>query len=247
MEGPSFIARQVAKRIHKQSMPGQMVIHPVAIRYAFQGDLEASVLPVLDGLETQLSWYPQRHHSMVHRITRIGEALLALKEVEYLGAPRGGNPYERAERLMNHVLGELESRWHLKDVSGGLMARVKRLRTVILADMMAGKVTAEERERRWRDLTASYYVQQMSYYPRDYILREKNLPERMLETVERLEEDFTDRSHKFEPFHAVVQVGDPIVVGPQRDRDAGEDPVMAEVKQQLQSMLNTLAAERTPV
>jgi len=247
MEGPSFIARQVAKRIKKQSLPGEMVIHPVAIRYAFQGDMEAALLPILDEFEERFSWYPQHHLSLVQRITKIGETLLALKEMEYLGTPRNGNPYERAERLIEHVLGDLEARWELKDTSGGVMARAKRLRTVILADMMAGRVTPEERQRRWRDLSASYYVQQMSHYPRDYILREKNLPERVVETVERFEEDFTDQTHKFEPFHVVVQVGEAIVVSPHRDRAAEDDPVMVEVKQQLQSMLDEMAAERTPV
>ena len=76
---------------------------------------------------------------------------------------------------------------------------------------------------------------------------EKNLPERVIETVERLEEDFIDRSHKYEPFHAVVEVGEAIPVGPERDRDAAGDPIMAEVRRQLQSMMDGLAAERTPV
>jgi hypothetical protein len=128
-----------------------------------------------------------------------------------------------------------------------VIARVKRLRTTILADMIAGKVTPEERERRWRDLAACYYAQQMSHYPRDYILREKNLPERVVETVERFEEDFTDRMRVHEPFHCVIQVGEAIPVGTQRVRDAASDPVMAEVRRQLQSMINELAAERTPV
>ena len=83
--------------------------------------------------------------------------------------------------------------------------------------MVAGKVTPEERERRWRDLAACYYAQQMSHYPRDYILREKNLPERVVETVERFEEDFTDHMRVHEPFHAVIQVGEAIPVGTQRD------------------------------
>lgn len=247
MEGPSFIARQVAKRIQKQSLPGKMVIHPVAVRYAFQGDLEATLLPVLDQFEARFSWHPQRHLPLVRRITRIGEALLALKELEYLGSTQTGNPYERAEKLIHRVLGELEERWQLRDTSGGVVARVKRLRTVILADMVAGRVTPEERAERWRDLTASYYVQQMSLYPRDYILPEKNLPERLVETVERFEEDFTDQMPKFEPFHAVIKVGEAIHVGPQRDRSAKDDPIMVEVKQQIQSMLDELAAERPRV
>jgi hypothetical protein len=124
---------------------------------------------------------------------------------------------------------------------------VKRLRTAILPDMVAKQVTPEERERRWHDLAALYYAQQISHYPRDYILPEKNLPERVIETVERLEEDFTDKSHKFEPFHATVEIGEAIPVGPERDRAAAGDPVMDEVHRQLQTMMNGLAAERTPV
>lgn len=247
MEGPSFVARQAAKRLAKQGGSGQVVIHPVATRYAFNGDLEASLQPVLDRFETGFAWQPQHQLSLVERIDKIGRALLALKEVEYLGDPRDGNPYERAEELVRHLLTSQEEKWQVRDTSGSVIARVKRLRTAILADMVAGKVTPEERERRWQDLAACYYAQQMSQYRRDYILREHNLLERVVETVERFEEDFTDRATKYEPFHAVVEVGEAIPVGTQRDRRAETDPIMAEVKRQLQSMIDGLAAERTPV
>ncbi len=207
MDGPSFIARQVAKRLKKENKPGGVVIHPVATRYAFQGDLAKALGPDLDALETLLSWQPQRHLSMVDRIGKIGQALLSLKEIEFLGASRGGNLYERAEKLVEEVLTKLESDWHIADSSGSPIARVKRVRTAILPDMVAGRVSPEDRERRWRDLAAAYYVQQISHYPRDYILRDKNLPERVVETVERLQEDFTDKVSVHEPLHAVIQVG----------------------------------------
>lgn len=247
MDGPSFIARQVAKRLKKENMPGEVVIHPVATRYAFQGDLATAIGPDLDALERGLSWQPQKHLSLVDRIDKFGQALLSLKEIEFLGAPRSGNIYERAERMVEEILSRLEADWGIKDTSGSPMVRVKRLRTAILPDMAAGRVTPEERERRWRDLAAAYYAQQVSHYPRDYILREKNLPERVVETVERLEEDFTDHMSMHEPFHAVIQVGEAIPVGTQRVRDELGDPVMIEVRRQLQSMIDELAAERTPV
>jgi 1-acyl-sn-glycerol-3-phosphate acyltransferase len=247
MEGPSFIARQAAKRLKKLELPGQVVIHPVAIRYAFQGDVQATLNPALTELEKRLAWQPQKHLPLVERIDKIGKALLSLKEIEFLGAPRDGNPYERAEHLVQELLTKLESDWQIKDTSGSPTARVKRLRSAILPDMAAGRVTAKERERRWRDLAAAYYAQQISHYPRDYILREKNLPERVVETVERFEEDFTDHMRVHEPFHAVIQVGEAIPVGTQRSRDEGGDPIMAEVRRQLQAMINELAAERTPV
>jgi hypothetical protein len=153
----------------------------------------------------------------------------------------------RAETLVAELLGRLEAGWQIKDASGSVIARVKRIRTAILREMISGKVSQEERQRRWRDLATCYYVQQISHYPRDYILREKNLPERIVETVERFEEDFTDGMRVHAPFHATIEVGEAIPVGTQRERNGGSDPIMAEVRRQLQSMMNALAAERTPV
>ena len=247
MEGPAFVARQTAKRIKKNGQPGEVVIHPVAIRYAFDGNLEATLSPVLDEFETRFAWQSQRHLPLVERIGRVGNALLALKEVEYLGAPRSGNAYERAEFLVRELLAKLEAKWQIKDTSGSVISRAKRLRTAILADMIAGRVSPEERQQRWLDLAACYFAQQLSHYPRDYILREKNLPERVVETVERFEEDFTDQVRVHGPLRAVIQVGEAIPVGTHRDRDAPTDPIMAEVKRQLQSMIDGLAAERTPI
>jgi hypothetical protein len=247
MEGPSFIARQVAKRLKKEGKPGGVVIHPVTTRYAFEGDLASTLGPDLDALETDLSWQPQRHRPLVERIEMVGQALLALKEIEFLGTTTSGNIFERAEKLVEELLVRLEDAWDVKDRSGNAMIRVKRLRTIILPDMMAGRVTPEERERRWRDLAAAYYAQNISHYPRDYILREKNLPERVVETVERLQEDFTDVMTVHRPFRAVIQVGEAIPVGTERVRDELGDPIMAEVRRQLQTMINEMAAERTPV
>jgi 1-acyl-sn-glycerol-3-phosphate acyltransferase len=247
MEGPSFIARQAAKRLAKLEKPGGVVIHPVAIRYAFQGDVAATLEPILENLERRLSWQPQGHLSIVDRIGKLGQALLTLREVETFGEARSGNLYERAEKLVNHLLDKLEAEWKINDRSGSVIARVKRIRTAILPDMAAGKVTAEERARRWRDLADAYYAQQLSHYPRDYILRERNLPERVVETLERLEEDFTDVMTKNGPFHTVIQVGEAIPIGTQRARDELGDPVMSETRRQLQTMINEIAAERTPV
>jgi hypothetical protein len=247
MDGPSFIARQAAKRRAEQDPPGKVVIHPVAIRYSYDGDLEAALGPVLDKFEARFTWPPQRHRTLVERIGRIGEALLSLKEVEYLGSPRAGNPYERADFLVREVLSKLEKEWNIKDPPKSIVARVKLLRTKILPDLIEKKVNGDERERRWRHLSACYYVQQIAHYPREYILREKNLPERVLETVERFEEDFTDSSHKHSPLHCVIKVGEAIEVDTRRDRSAATDPITDAMAEQLQRMLSELAAERTPV
>jgi 1-acyl-sn-glycerol-3-phosphate acyltransferase len=244
MDGPAFVARQAAKRLVKSGDSRKVVIHPVAIRYAFNGDVEAAVRPVLDKLEQQLTWQPQRNLSLIERINKVASSLLALKEVEYFGEPGTGDPLDRAEHLIREMLAKLEAEWNIKDAPGGVIARVKRLRTVIVQGMIGSQLAPEERERRWRDLAACYYVQQISHYPRDYLNRQGSLPERFIETIERVVEDFTDKMPRFEPFHAVVEVGEPIAVSAHRDRSSAADPITGEIKRQLETMVSSLAAER---
>ncbi len=80
-------------------------------------------------------------------------------------------------------------------------------------------------------------------YPRDYVTRSDNLPERVFETVERFEEDLTDEVKAHGPMHVVIEVGEAIEVSPQRDRKAAADPVMQGIETQLGEMLGRLASE----
>jgi 1-acyl-sn-glycerol-3-phosphate acyltransferase len=246
MDGPGFIARQATKRREKDGKK-PVVVQPVAIRYSYDGDPYAAVAPDLARLEHNFTWEPQTHLSTVRRLRKLGEAILAVKEVEYLGGVRAGDPFDRAERLAMELLESLEDKWNIKDRSGGIVARVKNLRTAILPAMIEGDLSKAERAGRWRDLGACYYAQQMAHYPRPYVIDGPNLPERILETVERLEEDFTDSAVYHGPLHVTIDVGEPVVVEGQRDRTAKQDPAMAKVGGQLQAMLDALAAERTPV
>ena len=244
MDGTAFIARTAAKRREKLGTTGGVVVHPVAIRYFFQGDLETTVTPVLEEIESHFSWYPQGDKPIGLRLQHIGQALLSLKEIEYLGAARSGDFYERVDALIEDVLTKLERDWGIKEQAEGVVSRVKNLRTVIVPDLVNNSVSDAERQRRWKHLAACYYVQQMSHYPRDYVRRgEKNIPEHVLETVERFEEDFTDELRQHGPFHVVVQVGEAIPVASRRDRSAKSDPIMDGIREQLTTMLTELSKE----
>ncbi len=147
------------------------------------------------------------------------------------------------ERLIDHLLVPLEQEWLNGNREKTVVARVKKLRIAILPDMVHGQITEEERERRWGQLADMYLAQQMSHYPPEYV-KSNPTAERMLETVERFEEDLTDACRVYSPMTAMVQVGEAIPVSPSREGRTREDPVMATVEASLRSILEELAAER---
>jgi hypothetical protein len=112
---------------------------------------------------------------------------------------------------------------------------VKKLRTAVLPDMVQGDLPEAERARRWAQLADMYLAQQLSCYPPDYLAASPT-PERLLETIERYEEDLTDQCRAHYPLRVTASVGDAILVNPARER-GGEDPVLAGLERQLKQML----------
>jgi hypothetical protein len=235
LEGTSFIARAAAKKRAKTTPPSQLVIHPVAIRYHYAGDVRSTVEPVLTEIETRLSWRPQKHLSLEERIAKVGGALLTLKEIEHLGQPQTGTVVEKLQRLIDGLLIPIESEWLKGERESHVVGRVKKLRSLVLHDMVQGDLPETERERRWGQLANMYLAQQLSLYPPEY-LASAPTPDRLLETVERLEEDLTDECRPHYPTQVTVTVGDAIAVKPERER-GGEDPVLTEIERQLKQML----------
>jgi hypothetical protein len=170
------------------------------------------------------------------RIQKLGRALLTLKEHEYLGESQAGTVGERIGRLIDAILTPLEQEWLSGERAASVVARVKRLRAAVLPDMVQGELSESERERRWLQLADMYLAQQLSCYPPEY-LADRPTPERWLETVERFEEDLTDRCRPYPPLRAVVTLGEEIAVSPARDRSAADDPLMVEIERQLKQML----------
>ncbi len=181
----------------------------------------------------------------MERIAKLGSALLCLKEIEYLGKPQPGTLHERLLRLIDHILSPIEDEWVQGKHDGHVVARVKRLRTAILPDMVAGEISEAQRERRWRQLADMYLAQQLSWYPPDYVTS-RPTAERLLETVERIEEDVTDEARVHRPLHCVIEVAEAIEVSPERDRSAATDPLLVRTREVIQGMLDRLA-EASPV
>lgn len=239
-DGVAFIARSAAKTRAKANPPGQVVIHPMALRYTFAGDLRRAIEPVLDMIERRLGWQQHLGTNLSERVRHLGEALLSVKEVEYFGAAQQGSRGERLPRLIDRVLGPLEAQYQSGQREATTVSRIKKLRTAILPPLTNGEGTSEEQAMRWRHLDECSFAQMLDCYPGGYIDGAPTA-ERLLETVERFEEDTTDEARIHRPIHCHIEIGEALTVT--TDRPRGEaDPLTAQIESSLQSMLAASAS-----
>ena len=241
LDGVAFMARTAAKK-RKRRDGGKVVIHPVGLKYLLLDDLESAVDPVLSEIEHRLTWRPQSHLPTLQRITKVGLALLGLKETEYFGRPRIEKIEHRLEGLVDYLLHPLEVEWLGSQQTGDVIPRIKALRMKILPDLVRGEVSDEERNRRWQQLEDMYLAQQVGSYPADYLKNEPTV-DRLRETVERFDEDLTDRIRALGRMKLILEVAPAIEVSPSRDRSAKTDPIMTRLETDLGAMLRQLAAE----
>ncbi len=244
LEGVAFLARTAARKRHKQD-GGQVIIHPVAIKYLYEGDIRKAAVPVIEEIERRLTWSQRHCPDLLARMHKIALALLSLKEIEYLGQPQEGTMPERQTRLVDHLLGPLEIKWLGSTQTGKLIPRIKQLRMKIVPNLTKAPITTEEREELWHDLRAIYLAQQVASYPPGYLTPPTTVT-RILETVERFEEDLTDRSRVHRGLHAVIEVGQALPVPADKAPRDQEDPLMADLRSELQCMLDRLAKEARP-
>jgi 1-acyl-sn-glycerol-3-phosphate acyltransferase len=244
LDGTAFLARSAAKNRAKRSPPGRVVIHPTHIRYVFRGNLPATARPILETIEKRIGWRPQDETEIPERVVRIAHGLLSLRETEFLGEARKGPLAERNRALIETILRPMESEWARGDHSGPVVERVKRIRTAILPEILGNSLGAAEREHRWRCIADCYLAQQLDCYPDDYLADPVSV-ERILETIERFEEDLTDVATIHRPLKAIVEYGEAIQVDPAANRK-GDEEVMRRLEAALRQMLESTQHESTP-
>ena len=245
-EGVSFIARSAkldkASQAGNTPDPRRVYTVPIAIRYLYMGDIEVSAGAMLTQIEKRLSWRPFEGQCLIERIYRVGHALLTLKEQEYLGQAQTGDIDERLRRLIDHLLVPQEQEFLGGPKEGSVIARVKELRRVLLPEMIEGTLLVSEMDRRWRLLTEASLAQSLSLFPARYVASRPTV-DRILETVERFNENLWGDETPHGPMKAIIQVGEPIEVNPKRDRSSKVDALMQAIEQSLNELLKLSADE----
>ncbi len=242
MEGPAFIARTAAKKREKDN-GGKVVVHPVGIKYLYQGDIDRACDEVLSDIEHRLTWKPEAGISVIDRIVRVGNAMLTLKEIQAgIEATDGLTLKQRQSRLVDHLLHPLEREWLGSEQNTGIQIRIKSLRMKIFPELSRNEVTTEERHRRWVQLEDTYLAQQVECYPENYVVQLQSV-DRILETIEKFEEDLTDTCRKHGQMKAIIDMGEAIEVSTKRDKSAQTDPLMVAIREQLEAKLESLQHE----
>ena len=186
---------------------------PTAIRIRHDASVAATFSPRLDVLERRITWKPQRHADVIERIYRLGSALLAIKEAEYLGEARQGLLVERIQRLQHYLVAQAEHRHGIAADHASIPWRIKALRQVIRRELTADApaLTADRKERLYDELDRLFAAQQLYSYPGQYVRRHPSL-DRIAETIFKLEEDVLGRGTYPAPRHAEVVFDEPVDV-----------------------------------
>ncbi|HWE38107.1 MAG TPA: 1-acyl-sn-glycerol-3-phosphate acyltransferase [Isosphaeraceae bacterium] len=249
-DGAAALAIAAARR--RAEGKGTVRIVPTAIKYRFLDghDPTPPLRALMDELEGRFTWWPRTDRDLVARIYGFAEAMLALKELEYLGEVRRGPIPERLRALRSTILDRIEGLRLGRHGDGPVPGRVKELRHACLEALADPATTPEGAAALRRDLNDLFVVVQLYSYPGDYVA-ECPTAERVSETLLKFRQDVfntTEMAAPRTPRRAIVRFGAPIDVapslaGPSRPR-AAASALTAELEHGIQSLLDALGPGR---
>jgi 1-acyl-sn-glycerol-3-phosphate acyltransferase len=212
-EGVAFLALSAARKANEGK---RIWIMPAGLKYRFLDDHDPmpAMLALMDRLEARFTWTVRRDDPLIERIYRYAEAMLVLKELEYLKQPRDGPLPDRIVALRSHIVNNLEDR-HIgkRHEQETLPARVNQVRRHILEALKQPELSADSAARLRRDLNDAFVAVQLFSYPGDY-LRENPTVERAADVLIKFEEDVLEREfgEPIGPRRAHLKLGEPIDV-----------------------------------
>jgi 1-acyl-sn-glycerol-3-phosphate acyltransferase len=233
-EGVALIARQAVRQGKRP-----IRIHPVAIKYWQLDDVLPALRQRLARLEARLDWQPQDELQLLPRIEKLGSALLAVKEIEQLGQPQPGTIDERVARLVEAIVSTQEKFYQGKVTDGLSLERIRRLRQRLLKRLVELRADPVESTRTRRSLDLLLFAENLRAHSLEY-LRERPCAERLVETVQRIEETMTDEIDV-----PLGRLGAVVAIGPGLDA-ATVDPLMPQLAAEIQGLLNRLVAQGPP-
>jgi 1-acyl-sn-glycerol-3-phosphate acyltransferase len=213
LDGVAHMGLLAQRKLEQTHPEAHVWLVPVAIRYCFLEEIHSRLEAVLAQMEQRFLLKASAGQPVHERLVRLGEMLLTLKEKDQLGRSRDseGSLPERLQYLIEAMLARLEQEWLKTGKRDDTVPlRLMRLRRTVLDVVSSGTADEVVRARGTAALDDLHLITQLFSYPGDYLL-EKVCPERMAETLTKLQEDMTGRTPR--PLgrrRARVLLGEPI-------------------------------------
>jgi hypothetical protein len=109
---------------------------PCAIRVTHDPRGATTFSSRLDALDRRITWKPRSGAEVVERIYRLGSALLAIKEEEFMGKSRNGELVERIQYLQRYLVEQAEHQHGIRPSSSPVPLRIKALRQIIQKELI---------------------------------------------------------------------------------------------------------------
>lgn len=242
-EGAAAVAVSAAKRSERP-----VVIVPCGIKFWYIDDPTPKLHALMSLLDERLFLRPNPDRPLKERILRFADALLTLKEIEFLGTTQPGILAERINRLAESILTEQECRLGVENANKPIPDRVKDLRQRIIVELekfrQQAPANAESRfVQLSEDMDDLFFVMQLYSYPGDYLSGTPSI-ERMAETLDKFEEDVLDHElPKVRGRRRVeIRFGEPFFVPSRGGRDAVVE-LTRKMETEVQGIVDDLVAE----
>ena len=239
-EGVASIALRAASKL-AEGRKGYIV--PVSIQLKHDPSVEATFSDRLSALEKWITLKPRVNDKPIDRIFGLGAALVAIKEVEFLGEAEQGNLTDRLQNLRHLILKGIEEKNGISNDELSLPKRVKALRSIIRKELMEGKEepSNERKVELYDQLDRIFVAHQLYSYNRTYLLGDPSI-DRIAETIFKLEEDVMGKASYLGKRNAQIRIDEPIDLAEfLKTRDlngkTGVQPLTDQIQHRIEALL----------
>ncbi len=235
-DGAAAMAISAARRAGRPIM-----IVPTALKAWYKGDPEPRLVQSIQTIERRFNWRDRPRLSVKDRIYRIANAVLSLKELEYLGASQTGTLSSRLDDLAESLLARIEAESEIKSQGNIIPERVKNVRRHHIRRLQSSDLPQGERTRLLSEMEDLFFVVQLFSYPGDYADSQPTC-ERLAEIVDKFEEDILGLTYPTikGDRRVVLKFGTPIAVEPYVTLEDGAHLLTRELEHRVQDLLDEI-------
>lgn len=237
-QGAAAIALAALRRARRP-----VVCVPAAIRYRYVEDPTPELTRLVEAMERQFLWRPRSELSLSARLARLAEAVVALRELEFLGHVEQGPFSRRVTALTEAILRPLEQRYGVPPAAADVPERVSRLRRQAIRQKEDAPPDDPRASQAARDLDALHAAVQLFSYANDYPSAEPSV-EHLAEIVDKFEEDLlgVTTACPRAARRAVILFGPAVPAAPFQEKADGARALTETLQRKVSGLLDELMA-----